>query len=334
VALETPAPAAPPPAAGDIAPAEGLRQLREKPPKEKAAKKPVAPPPLEPPVPAGVPSEEKPAAAPIFGSTLEKAFPEAEKKKRTGLYAMIAAAVVILAAGIFFVLRKPAPTAGPLPAPTAAPATPVAALAEPTPEPILQVPVPDQKAIQEEAQRQLALRRKEMQKAADATAAARPPAGKSVAQAVAPTAAAPSVEPSPEPKVAEAPPRPEPTAVPPPPLEPSPVSAPPARQEAPEVSRGDLVGPGPGVVEPALLSSPKVSYPPAVRQQIVPGKVVVLVLVDENGAVAGARLQQGVVSRLVNEAVLQSVRGSKFQAATKNGIPVKMWRTIVVDVRP
>jgi protein TonB len=117
-------------------------------------------------------------------------------------------------------------------------------------------------------------------------------------------------------------------------LSPVPAAPAPAGQEAPEVSRGDLVGPGPGVVEPVLVSSPKVSYPPAVRQQIIPGKVVVLVLVDENGAVAGVRLQQGVASRLVNEAVLQSVRGSKFQAATKNGIPVKMWRTIVVDVRP
>jgi TonB family protein len=71
-----------------------------------------------------------------------------------------------------------------------------------------------------------------------------------------------------------------------------------------------------------------------VRQQIVPGKVVVLVLVDEEGAVSSVRLQQGAVSKLVNDAVLESVRGAKFRAGTKNGIPVKMWRTVVVDVRP
>jgi outer membrane biosynthesis protein TonB len=36
----------------------------------------------------------------------------------------------------------------------------------------------------------------------------------------------------------------------------------------------------------------------------------------------------------VNEAVLAAVRRSKFRPATKNGTPVKMWRTVVVDVTP
>ena len=60
-----------------------------------------------------------------------------------------------------------------------------------------------------------------------------------------------------------------------------------------------------------------------------------LVLVDENGAVPEARLQQGVASKLgINEAVVDAVRKSKFRAATKNGVPVKMWRTVVVEVQP
>ena len=42
----------------------------------------------------------------------------------------------------------------------------------------------------------------------------------------------------------------------------------------------------------------------------------------------------GVASKLVNDAVLESVRAAKFRPATKNGIPVKMWRTVVMDVRP
>jgi hypothetical protein len=28
------------------------------------------------------------------------------------------------------------------------------------------------------------------------------------------------------------------------------------------------------------------------------------------------------------------VRNARFEAATKNGIPVKMWRPVVVDVKP
>ena len=72
-----------------------------------------------------------------------------------------------------------------------------------------------------------------------------------------------------------------------------------------------------------------------VRQQRVSGRVILLVLVDENGGVSEVKLQQGVASKLgVNEAVVEGVRKSKFKPATKNGVPVKMWRTVVVDVQP
>jgi periplasmic protein TonB len=71
------------------------------------------------------------------------------------------------------------------------------------------------------------------------------------------------------------------------------------------------------------------------RQQRVQGKVVVLVLVDEQGRVVESRIQQGVANQpAVNEAVLEGVRNAKFRAATKNGIPVKMWRPVIVDVKP
>ena len=102
-----------------------------------------------------------------------------------------------------------------------------------------------------------------------------------------------------------------------------------------EVQRGDLVGPGPGVVEPTLISQPRVVYPPIARQQRVTGRVVVLVLVDEDGKVVESRLQQGMVGQgAINEAVVSAVRSAKFRAATKSGIPVRMWRPVVVEVRP
>jgi protein TonB len=96
------------------------------------------------------------------------------------------------------------------------------------------------------------------------------------------------------------------------------------------------VGPGPGVVEPSLVGPPKVVYPPMARQQgITGGRVVVMVLVDEEGRVTEARLQQGVAPRSgINEAVIDAVKRTKFRPATKNGIPVKMWRPVVVDVKP
>jgi len=323
----------PPPRAPEPAPKKDERPRLAVPvpfPKEPAAPKPTAPAP--PPGAAGEAQTPAPApeAAGIFATTFSEASVQAERKKSVRLYGLIAAAVIALAAGIFLVVRKPA--AGPAAVPTAVPTASIVAASVTAPPPTAPpVAVLDQKAIQEEAQRQLAVRRKETQRAAEPTRVpTRRPA------VVAPTVTPPA-EPSPEPRIAEAaPPRAEPTAAPPP-TEPPPAAPAPARSaatEAPEVSRGDLVGPGPGVVEPALISSPRVSYPSAARGQIVAGKVVVLVLVNEDGRISGVKLQQGVGSKLVNDAVLESVRGAKFRPATKNGVPVKMWRTVVVDVRP
>jgi protein TonB len=207
----------------------------------------------------------------------------------------------------------------------------------------------DPKAVEVEVQRQLAARKREMQKTLEPPAS---PAGKAARDAGAPVekaparakdeppasesgrAAAPAEAPTTKTEAAAAP---EPTAV-----ATHPAAAPPS--EAParaapgkeaEVARGDLVGPGPGVVEPALVAPPRFNYPAIARQQRISGRVTVLVLVDENGTVSEARLQQGVTSKLgINEAVVDAVRKSKFRAATKNGVPVKMWRTVVVDVQP
>jgi protein TonB len=94
------------------------------------------------------------------------------------------------------------------------------------------------------------------------------------------------------------------------------------------------VGPGADVVEPVLVSPPRVVYPPIARQQRVEGRVVVLVLVDENGNVTDTRLQQGIAQTAVNNAVLAGVKSAKFRPATKNGLAVKMWRPMVVEVKP
>ncbi len=289
---------------------------------------------------------EKPAAAAapprqgtapgVFGSYASRQI-ESEAKSRTALIATIAAAVLLLGAGIFWLTtRKSAPAVAPRPTP--APATPIPApVVVPTAAPTI-----DAKKVEEEVQRQMAQKKKEMQKAlaaekkqaATAAAPAAAPSGVETvpspvptAEPVVPTAApAAAVVPTEEPTEPPAPP----TAVPAPPR------AAPAVAESNEVHRGDLVGPGPGVVEPELLAKPKITYPPIARQAgIGAGRVVVLVLVDEDGHVAEARLQQGVAPKSgVNEAVVDAVQKTKFRPATKNGVPVKMWRPVVVDVKP
>jgi len=298
-----------------------------------------------PEAPAHAPAEKPAAAAApprqgtapgVFGSYASRPT-ESEAKSRTALIATIAVAVLALGAGIFWLTaRRPAPPVAPRPTP--APATPIPAPAVvPTAAPTI-----DAKKVEEEVQRQIAQKKKEMQKAlaaekkqADsaATPAAAPsgvqtvPSPVPTAEPVVPTAApAPAVVPTEEPTEAPAPP----TAVPAPPR------AAPAVAESNEVHRGDLVGPGPGVVEPEIIAKPKIAYPPLAKQAgIGSGRVVVLVLVDEDGHVAEARLQQGVAPKSgVNEAVVDAVQKTKFRPATKNGVPVKMWRPVVVDVKP
>ncbi len=280
------------------------------------------------------PSKKEPTNSGVFGSFSPKKL-ETERKSRVPLYTMIAIAVLLLVGLAVWLTRRPSAAAPVAIRPTAVPAA--APTAAPLPSAVTPAAGVDPKAIEEEVQRQLAARRKELQKI-EAQKPAKETAPAAVAKKVGEAPPVPPVtvrEPAAEPARQQEPaPRespPEPTAVPPPPTR-----APPARAEAKEeISRGDLVGPGAGVVEPSLLSTPRVAYPAIARQQRLNGKVVVLVLVTEDGQVSEARLQQGLASRSgVNEAVVDAVRASKFKAATKNGVAVKMWRTVVVDVRP
>jgi TonB family protein len=317
-------------------------EIEQKPRRAKAA--PVArrtgsvtpgPAPQAPPLAAPIPPRQGTAPG-VFGSYASRQG-EAEEKSRTALSVTIVVAVLALLAVIYWMTtRKPGPGPAPAPQATARPVT-----AAPVAVPTAAVPAIDPKKVEEEVQRQLAQKKKDLQKTLDAEK-------KQAARDAAPVAAAPEGAGASEPKetpvaLTEAPAavREEPTGVPtePPPAptavpaRPTPAAAP---VPEPEVRRGDLVGPGPGVVEPELRSTPKMVYPAIARQQgSSGGRVVVLVLVDEDGKVIEARLQQGVAPKSgINEAVIEAVRKANFRPATKNGIPVKMWRPVVVDVKP
>ncbi|MEP6995654.1 MAG: TonB family protein, partial [Acidobacteriota bacterium] len=298
---------------------------------------PTTPPPPTPPSEAASSAPSPQAKAPdsgpeVFGSLSARAA-EGDKGKRTPLYIAIGLAALLLAGFAVWKALRPQ-TQAPVPAST----TPLRAAMVTTPLPEA-APVPtaaaaalDPKAVEAEVQRQLAAKRKELEKAAapskklpgapDAPAATSPE----------PSAPEPTNAPPAEPAIV-VPPRPEPTAIPTEPPPPEPVRIPVAPER--ETQRGDLVGPGPGVVEPVLISAPRIVYPPLLRDHRITGKVIVLVQIDENGKVIESRLQQGLAGQAaINEAVLAAVRNAKFQSATKNGIPVRMWRPVVVDVKP
>ena len=334
-------------AAHDAEPAARKRKSKGAPVSRKtgtprAAEPPAAPPPAPPraPAPAPPPRESEPPAE-VFGSMTARS---AETANRTPLFIAIGAAALLLAAFAVWKMTRPeAPTTAP------APVVPTAAAASPSPEPAPAVaptaPAMDPKAVEVEVQRQLAARRKDLEKAAVAarkpTAVVAPAAEAAPPPLPEPTLVPPTAVPTAAPTAVPTP-QPEPTE----PIEPPPVAsvarasvtssaAAPAPVRETEVQRGDLVGPGPGVVEPTLISQPRVVYPPMARQQRVSGRVVVLVLVAEDGKVVESRLQQGIAGQgPVNEAVVAAIRNVKFRAATKNGIAVRMWRPVVVEVRP
>jgi TonB family protein len=309
---------------------------------------------VKPPARAPAPPKEVARLPPVSGGVYgipPASRAQGERKSRAVLFAAIGVALIVLAAAVAWWMMLPsgASKAAPplvatlLPAPTFGPGGPtVVPAAGPAVTPAA-TPAPagyDPKAIEAEVQRQLAVKKKELQKAlvppppsngkpargADAAAAEKAP-GQAKEE---PTPAVSALTPA----AAKDEPAPtgEPTAAP---TRPAPAAESLARSTPAEVSRGDLVGPGPGVIEPALLGPPRITYPPIARQQRISGRVIVLVLVDENGDASEARLVQGLTSKVgVNEAVVEGVRKSRFRPATKNGVPVKMWRTVVVDVQP
>ena len=313
--------ASPPPAGRAAASAE---PAPEPPP-------PPSPPPASP-TPAASDASPPPAASvsrpEVFGSLAAKS-EEGERSSRTPLLVAVGLAAAALVG--FFVWRsmKPqgasttaVPTRAPVAEPTLAP-TGAPAVIVPTAAPAI-----DAKAVEAEVQRQLATRRKELERTA---AAGRSAASAPAAEATLVPAPAP-VEPAVIPPTAIPFPTAVPTEAPPPTRVPEPPKPPPVRE--PETQRGDLVGPGPGVVEPAFAAPPRIVYPEIARQQRVQGRVIVLVLVDETGKVAESRIQQGVAQPAVNEAVLEAVKNARFHPATKNGIPVKMWRPVIIEVKP
>jgi TonB family protein len=310
------------------------------------------------PLPApAAPAPAKPATSPgVYGAPAAVRV-HADKKGRGVLYAGIGVALAALGVLAWFLATRakgtakapaPAATASPAPAAAAQPTPPPAAAATPVPPAATPAPAYDPKAVEAEVQRQIAARKKELQqKAAEPGAAPpakaaketpAPPAGTAAAEGGAQRTETAAPEATPVPTASEAP---VPTKVADEKASKSQkagggsdASVAPAARDS-EVLRGDLVGPGPGVIEPELTAPPRVNYPPVARQQRVSGRVILLVLVDENGGVSEVKLQQGVASKLgVNEAVVEGVRKSKFKPATKNGVPVKMWRTVVVDVQP
>jgi serine/threonine-protein kinase len=111
---------------------------------------------------------------------------------------------------------------------------------------------------------------------------------------------------------------------------PAPVRVTPAQ---PATQRGDLVRAGPGVAAPSLVSRLEPRYPALARGRRVQATVTAEILVDENGAVLETRLRVDGPDVGFSDAVRDALRGARFRPATKDGVPVKMWKILSFPFR-
>ncbi len=98
------------------------------------------------------------------------------------------------------------------------------------------------------------------------------------------------------------------------------------------MQRGALLTPGPGVVVPYLLERPHPEYPERARRRRKEARVVVRVLVDENGrvlqAVAPAADRFG-----FGAAAKRAALKASFEPATRDGIAGKMWTELPFEFK-
>ncbi len=151
--------------------------------------------------------------------------------------------------------------------------------------------------------------------AADANAAAETAAGTGAAGA--PAANPPAT--TTEAPAAAAPAAPSPSA---------PVSAP-----LPKAQAGDLVPIESVNVAPRTLKDVPPVYPPLALQTKTQGAVTVNALISEKGEVLQVVFLRGLQSYGFDKAALTAVKKWRFQPAIKDGVPVKVWKTITVNFR-
>ncbi len=102
----------------------------------------------------------------------------------------------------------------------------------------------------------------------------------------------------------------------------------------PSVSEGEIVGPGPTVDPPVLLTRPKPIYPQTALRLKREAVVTVRILVDENGRVPEAERVGSKAGMGFDQAAINAAKLTRWQPATKEGVRVKMWAELKVQFRP
>lgn len=145
-----------------------------------------------------------------------------------------------------------------------------------------------------------------------------PPLPKAIADpAPAPNAPTGTLDTAPAPAVDEAPPAP--AAPPAPPAPPSPPA--PAAGGAVQLPSSNA----------AYLNNPRPSYPSVSRRMGEQGKVLLRVMVDEQGMPQQIEIKQSSGFDRLDKAALASVQRWRFVPGQRNGVPQAMWNIVPVN---
>ncbi len=302
--------------------------------------------------PAAAPEEPQPdtpavVAAPVDEGPEDDAL-EAEPAKRGAPVALIAAAaVVVVAAGLWFLLGRTGPTTpeDPANAPAAAETAPLDGATTPAGD--AAEGGGDQNAVLP-PDTSGSGGGSAVPAAAVSAVLPEPTATPSTAAAAAAVpvqATVPPALPTPQPTAVGTPdatatplaevvpttaPTPIPTAAPP---TPTPAPTRPQPTPTPTVHEGDLVEFPDVPAEPISMARPR--YPTMARRQRQGGIVILRALVNERGEVERVEVLRGVTPDYgLDEAAAAALRTWRFRPATKNGVRVKTWYNTTIPFQP
>jgi len=124
-----------------------------------------------------------------------------------------------------------------------------------------------------------------------------------------------------------------PTRVPPTPTRVPPTATPIPPTPTPVVHEGDIVEPGPGVVEPVLIHRVNPEYPPIAQRAGIAGEVTAQILVGVDGRVEEIRNVEASNTGVGFERSAEdAVRQWRYRPATKNGVKVRVWIRIKINL--
>jgi TonB family protein len=134
----------------------------------------------------------------------------------------------------------------------------------------------------------------------------------------------PTVTPTPSPTATPRPPTP--TRVPP-------TATPIPNTPTPVVHEGDIVEAGPDVVAPVLLNRVNPVYPPLAQRAGISGEVTAQLLVGIDGQVEDVlNIESSKTGVGFERATEEAVRQWRYRPATKNGVKVRVWVRIKVNL--